>query len=122
VVQFEAYQLSCELPLDGDLVAVCAAIPGFGLAAQGEDIPDPAFSEALAAEETNLDLGLVEPTSMLWGVVDSKAFPQPAPVLFAESLHQRFAGMGAQVIHDQMNGVGSWIVLGDAQQKIGKLG
>jgi hypothetical protein len=56
------------------------------------------------------------------GGVDSKPLPQPSPVLFAEALHQRLASMGAQVIHDQMNGVGSGIVLGDAAQKIGKFG
>ncbi len=103
-------------------MAVGAAIPGFGLAAQCCDIRDSAFSEALAAEEANLNLGLVLPASMLGGVVDGKALPQPSAVRFAEAVHQRLAGMGAQVIHDQMNGVGSGIVLGDAQQKIGKLG
>jgi len=45
-------------------VSVCTAIPGFGLVAKGDDIPDPAFSEALAAEKDNLDLGLVEPTPL----------------------------------------------------------
>jgi hypothetical protein len=34
-------------------------IPGFSLAAQRSDVPDPASSQALTAEETNLNLGLI---------------------------------------------------------------
>jgi hypothetical protein len=33
-------------------------VPGFALTAQGRDIPDSAFSEALAAEESDFDLDL----------------------------------------------------------------
>lgn len=78
-------------------MVVGAAIPGFGLASQRGDIRGPCVSVALAAEEADLDLGLVEPASMLWGVVNSKALPQPSAVLFAEAIHQRLAGVGAQL-------------------------
>ena len=41
---------------------------------------------------------------------------------FAEAIHQRLAGMGAQVVHDQMDGLGGGIVRGDLQDEFGKLG
>jgi hypothetical protein len=53
-----------ELPLNLDVVAVGATIPCFGLAAEGGDIADPAFSETLAAEKADLDLRLVQPTAV----------------------------------------------------------
>jgi hypothetical protein len=92
--------------LDLDFVTVGAAIPILGLASQGGDIPSPWLSKALATEYANLDVSLVESTSMLWRVVNSKAIPQPSSRRFAEAIHQRLAGMGAQVVHDQMDGVG----------------
>ena len=114
--------LSGEPPPDCEFVVVGAAIPGSGLAAQCGDIPNPSSSQALTSEDANLNLSLVEPTSMLRCVVNGKAIPQPSAHLFAEAIHQRFAGMGAQVVHDQMDSVGGGIVLGDLQYKIGKLG
>jgi len=45
--------------------AVGAAIPGFGLAAQCGDIPNPLSTQALTTEDANLNLSLVEPTPML---------------------------------------------------------
>jgi hypothetical protein len=41
-------------------IAIDASIPGFGLTAQRNDVPDPAFSQALAAERADLDRGLIE--------------------------------------------------------------
>jgi hypothetical protein len=54
-------------------VVVGAAIPGFGLASQRGDIPDPAFSEALAAEEADPDFGLVEPAFLSFRVPKSRS-------------------------------------------------
>ena len=59
---------------------------------------------------------------MFGRVVNGKAFPQPSALRFAEAVHQRLAGVGAQIIHDQMDGVGGGIMFSDVQQKIGKLG
>ena len=91
------------------------------MAAQRGDVPDPASSQALAAEEADLDLGLIQPASMFGRVVHGESIPQPSAGLFAKAVHQRLAGVGAQIIHDQMDGVGGRIVLGDREQKIGKL-
>src|SRR5664280_1214631 len=97
-MEFSACFFSGELPLDSDAAAIGTAIPGFDLAAEHSDIPDPALSQALAAEEADLDLGLVQPASMFGREVYGKAFPQPSARLLAKSVHQRFLGVGAQVI------------------------
>ena len=100
---------------------VGATIPGFGLAAQCGNIADPAFPQALAAEEADLDLSLVQPASMFGRVMHSKTIPQPSTIRFAETVNQRLASVGAQVVYDQMDGVSGRIVLGDFQDEIGKL-
>jgi hypothetical protein len=45
------------------------------VAAQSGNMAKPALSQALAAEQANLDLGLVEPASVLGRVVHSEALP-----------------------------------------------
>jgi len=97
-------------------------MPGLGLASQCGDIPNPSLSKALATEDANLNLSLVEPASMLRCVVNGKTIPQPSARHFTEAIHQRLAGMRAQVVHDQMDGVSGGIVRGDLQDEVGKLG
>src|ERR1039457_1478656 len=59
---------------------------------------------------------------MLGSVVRRKTLPQPTASFFSESFHQSLAGVGTQVVHNQMDGVGLPIASGDVQQVIGKLG
>src|SRR5712672_1977421 len=75
-------------------MAVCAPIPGFGLTAQLANISDPASSQALAAEKTDLYLGLIQPASMSGRVVDREAIPQPSTNLFPKAVSQRPCGCG----------------------------
>ena len=89
--------------------------------AQLDDVSDPALPQALAAEHADLDLRLIQPTSMLRRVVHRKTIPQPSAILLAKAVGQRLAGVGAQIVYDQMNGIGGRIVRGDLQDKIGKL-
>src|ERR1035437_3894645 len=63
-MHFAARLFSGELPPDGDTVTICASIPGFGLAAQRGDVPDPSPSQTLAAEKADLNLNLVQPASV----------------------------------------------------------
>jgi hypothetical protein len=72
-------------------------IAGFSLAAQRSDVPDPVSSQALTAEETILNLGLIEPTSMLGRVMDGEALPKPSARRIAETVHQRLAGVGVKL-------------------------
>ena len=74
----------------------------------------------MAAEETDLDLGLIQPASMSGRVVHREAIPQPSTNLFPKAVGQRLAGVGTQVVDDQMNGVCGRIVRGDLQDEIGK--
>ncbi len=92
------------------------------LLAQGCDISDSPLAEALAAEEADLDLRLVQPASMFGCVVDRESVPQPASGLLAEPFHQRLAGVRGKVVHDQVDGIGCGIADGDLQQVIGELG
>ena len=114
--------LACELPLDGGLVLIDAAVPGASLFAQGGDIFDPSFAEALAAEHADLHLRLIQPTSMFGGVVHREAVPQPGPGGVSEPFHQRLRRVRGEVVHDQVDGVGCGIAGGDLQQVIGELG
>src|SRR5271169_485759 len=59
---------------------------------------------------------------MLGSVVRRKTLPQPTASFFSKSFHQSFAGVSAQVVHDQMDGIGLLIASRDIQQVIGKLG
>ena len=102
------------------MIAVHASIPGFGLTAQRNDVPDPAFSQALAAEQADLNFGLIEPASMLGSVMHSESFPEPSARFFAKSVYQRFTGVGAQVVHDQMDRIGGGVMLGNLQEEVGE--
>ena len=57
---------------------------------------------------------------MLGRVMDGEARPQPSARLLAESVHQCFAGVGAQVVQNQMDGIGAGVVLGNLQDEIGE--
>jgi hypothetical protein len=54
--------------------------------------------------------------------VHRKTLPQPTASFFSESFHQGLAGVGTEVVHDQMDGIGLLIASRDVQQVIGKLG
>ena len=75
------------------------------------------LAQALAAEQADLNLSLIQPASMLGRVMHGKARPQPSARLLAESVHQCFAGVGAQVVQNQMDGIGAGVVLGNLQDE-----
>jgi hypothetical protein len=80
--------------------------PGLSCLAQRDSISDAALAHALAREQTDGNLGLIQPASMLGRVVDCESTPQPVPSFLAEAFHDRLPGMGTQIVHHQMNGVG----------------
>src|ERR1700674_2763932 len=96
-------------------------IPGFGFAAQRSDIPDPALPQALTAEESNLNFGLIQPTSMLGCVMHCESLPKPSARRLTEAVHQCLTGVSVQVVQDQVDSVGSGIVVGNLQNKVGEL-
>ena len=74
-MKLAACLFSGELPLDFDSVAIGATVPRFRLAAQRGDVPNPASCQALAAEETDRYLGLIQPTSVFGRVMNGETFP-----------------------------------------------
>ena len=104
------------------MVAVHLPGPGSGFAPQVAERGDSSLTEALAAEQADLDLHLIQPASVFGRVMYREPVPQPAAVFFPEPLHYRFATVGTEIVHDQMDGVGPWRAVRDLQQVIGELG
>src|SRR5665213_187711 len=117
-MHFPTRLLSGELPADSDVTAIHASIPGFGLTAQRNDVSDPTFPHALAAEQADLNLSLIEPACMFGRVVHREPFPEPSARFFAKSVYQRFTGVGAQIVQDQMDRIGGGVMLGNLQDEI----
>src|SRR5215472_927125 len=109
-----------EAPLNGSPMTIHTPTPGLGCFAQRDSISDPALAHALAREQTDRNLRLIQPTSMLGRVVDRESTPQPTPGFLAEPFYHRLAGMRTQIVQDQMNDVGLWIADGEVQQVVGK--
>lgn len=61
--------LPCELPVNSSPERVSILLPSLNLAFQRFAILNPA-TQALAAEDADFDLGHIEPTGVLWRVVE----------------------------------------------------
>ncbi len=48
--------------------------------------------------------------------------PEPASVFFSEPIRRRLAGVGGEIVEDQMDGVGGGISSGDVEQEFGEFG
>ena len=83
IAELSARRFAVKLPVDSDLVTIHPAVPGAGFALQRLQIGDAPFAEALTGEQTDFDLGLIEPASMSGCVVDVKRsqiqFPAVSP-------------------------------------------
>jgi len=99
-----------------------AATPCSYFAAERRSISDPALAQALPREQTDRDLGLVQPTAVFGRVVQGKPIPQPSSRFLAEPFHDRFAGVRVQVVQHQMDGIGLGIANRDVQQVVGERG
>ena len=91
-----------ELPVDGLTAPISSLVPGPNTAGQICDFGDAVGAEALAVEDTNLDLGLVEPATMLGRVVDIEAVPEVTSALLAvvsgDRLHEVCAQLFPRVV------------------------
>src|SRR5437867_45651 len=103
-------------------MAIHTTTPCLSLSPQRSPISDPALAEALPRKQADRDLGLVEPTAVLWGIVHCKPIPEPAPRLLAKAFHHRMARMRTQIVQHQMDGVRLWVADRDLQHVVGKLG
>src|SRR5215470_11929055 len=95
-----------EAPLNGSPMTIHTPTPGLGCFTQCDSISDPALAHALAREQTDRNLGLIQPTAMFGRVVDRESTPQPVPGFLAEPFHDRLAGMRTQIVQHQMYDVG----------------
>lgn len=91
-----------ELPVDSDVVAVHLPVPSFALPPQMAQRWNAALAQALSAEQTDLDLDLVQPASVFGCVTHREPVPQPPADPFYEPLHERLAAMRTQIVHHQM--------------------
>src|SRR6266567_4289666 len=102
-------------------MAIHAAAPRPSLSPQRSPISDPALAQALPRKQTDRDLGLVQPTAVLGGVVHPKPIPQPASGLLAKAFHHRLAGVRTQIVQHHMDGIRLRVTDRDLQQVVGKL-
>ena len=76
---------------------------------------------ALPSQKADLDLGLIQPAAVFGRVVDRQSVPKLGPFLFPEVVGKSFGAMDVQIIHDQMDRVGSGVVGDDALQRRSQL-
>jgi hypothetical protein len=62
-------------------------------------------SQTLAAEQADLDLGLVQPAAVPGRVMRSEPVPDPATNLLSERVCECFTAVRTQVIQDQVDGL-----------------
>ena len=74
---------------------------------------NPAVSKALAGQEADFDLRLIQPASVCRCVVDGEAVPQGRPSALAEMIHQRLTRVGTKIVHHQMDRFSLWIMVSD---------
>lgn len=124
IAELSACGFAVKLPVNSELVTIDPAVPGAGFALQRLQIGDASFAEALTGEQTDLDLGLIEPASMRGCVVDCEAIPDPVSRRLAVVVGQRFPTMDVEVVDDEMNRGGIRIFLdqmaGDGRELRGK--
>ena len=65
-----------EVPPGDDAVSVGALVPCFRLGTEAGQVLDSACTKALAGEQTDFHLGLIEPAAVLGSSVDGKAAPE----------------------------------------------
>ena len=93
VVELLSGFLACKLPVDFSVALVHFPIPGACLVAQFSPCREATIAQTLTAAETDLDLGLVKPTTMFGCVVYGEALPKQPADLFSEPVCQRLASM-----------------------------
>src|SRR5689334_742171 len=121
IAKLAARSPTVEAPVGAGAGAIDAAIPGAGFAAPGGEVRDSAAAQALAREQTDFELRLVEPTAVEGRVVHGKALPQLAAGLRAIAVGQGLAAVNIEIVHHQVNGPGTGILAGQCQAHLREL-
>src|SRR5579859_7480635 len=86
-----------EAPADGTMRRIAFRFESGDAAGEGGSVSYPP-REAAAFEDGDLDLGLVEPTAMLWGVVELEALQNASCLGWGERLVERACSMGIEIV------------------------
>jgi hypothetical protein len=89
--------LSSEGPLDGSALVVSVTLPSGHFAAQSGAVRQPSI-QALASEDTDLDLGHVQPTGVLRGVVEMNPAQQRGRRTYTQHVVEALAKVCVQVV------------------------
>ena len=98
--------LASELPFEGCGDLLVAASEGEEVLFECVEVGEVVGLECFALEDGEVDLGLVEPGGVDWGVDDDQVRPGPL-----ESVDGAFAAMGRSVVEDDEHAVGSAVGL-----------
>ncbi len=99
IAELLAGGLAVELPVDLDTSAIAPPVPSLGLAFQHGEGWAPAAAETTAGEPADGNFSLVQPTSVLWGVVQRKAAPDSSAALGTIVIGERLGAVEVQVVH-----------------------
>src|SRR4030088_264743 len=87
-------------------ITIHSPIPSSDFTSKVLKIGNSPAPKTLPGKDSDLDFRLIQPTSVRGCVVDRKSVPDLAANLLTKCVHQRFAPMDVQVVHDEMDGVG----------------
>lgn len=82
---------------------------------------DRAAPQALSAEQADLDLGLIQPTAVFWGVVNRKPISEQTADFFSVTIDQCFTPVRVQIVHHQVDRVSLRGGGNDLYQVVGEL-
>src|SRR6266699_7243236 len=105
VLEFDARVSGGEAPIDGGFSGIAGLVPRADLGHQSGFVGDAAI-QALAVQHTQLDLGHVERTPVLWRVMDLQLVGQTLGFSRLEDFVQRARRVGVEVIHHQRDQLG----------------
>src|SRR5215213_9559390 len=108
-----------EAPVDARSSCISRRDPGRHLPLHGAPVTEAAI-QALPLQRTQLDLGHVQPTAMLGGVVDLQPVSQALGLGWREGLVERGGRVRVEVVHDQHDLLGVGIV--DVDQLLDAVG
>jgi hypothetical protein len=70
----------------------------------------------MPSEETDFDLGLVQPTAVFGCVVDGEAVPKIPALFLSKMVGEGLAAVDIEMVHDQMDGSSKRIAADDSIQ------
>jgi hypothetical protein len=88
---------------------------------QCRQVRNPPPAEALPRQQSDFDLGLIEPASMLGSVVHGEAVPDFLTELVTEQVSEGLAAMDVQIVHNQVNRSDAPVLQCDLESDFGEL-